>query len=145
MGAGNWLPSNRSELLDWQGFYVDYEGIYGEQMEFDSGEIDAFIDYVTSELTARFPDLSPVNNWRTNSERIYLEEDIIKLVMGENETSAAVYFLLEDPKYTEYDVDTEEYGEKFGQYVDGLQEILVEGYPGFIYERTGAWTSAKIG
>lgn len=66
--------------------------------------------------------------------------------MGENESSVTVYFILEDSYYddesTEY---VERYGEKFGEYVEGLKEILIEYYPGYVYERTGPWTSSKIG
>lgn len=150
MGAGNWLPGNRYELLDWQGFYVDYEGIYGERYFeddlYDAGEMDMFIETVVDQLLERFPDLSRVSKWRGRDEHIYLEDEIIKLVMGENESSVAVYFILEDSYYddesTEY---VERYGEKFGEYVEGLKEILIEHYPGYVYERTGPWTNPKIG
>lgn len=150
MGAGNWLPGNRLELLDWQGFYVDYEGIYGERYFaddlYDEGEMDMFIETVVDQLLERFPDLSCVSKWRGGDEHIYLEDEIIKLVMGDNESSIAVYFILEDSSY--YDEPTEyveRYGEKFGEYVEGLKEILIEYYPGCVYERAGAWTSSKIG
>ena len=150
MGAGNWLPGNRGDLLDYQGYYVEYEGIYGERYFdedlSDEGEMDDFIENVIYGLKAKFKDLSDSNEWRSRDEKIYLEDDIIQLVMGDNENSAALYFILEDYYDEEEEREViEEYRAKFAEYVEGLKDILIEYYPGCVKERAGAWTSAAIG
>lgn len=151
MGAGNWLPCKRDMLLDWEGFYVSYEGIYGdryiEEGVYDSGEIDGFIDTIEYELTSRFPSLKLSDEWRRSDEKVHLDDGgVIQLVIGENNVSAAVYFVFKDPNYLDYLNDTElgYYSNKFGDYVDGLKDILTTIYEGNVYIRNDAWMSTKL-
>lgn len=148
MGRGNWLPGNRGELVDWEGYYVDYQAIYGDNYE-DSWRMEYFIEDLASELTGEFDDLMHSEAWRNNEERVILDDFPIQLVLGDNESSVAVYFVLHDIDEYEYEEDEVDkvrqmLGEKFSDYTVKLKEILMGAYGGFVYQRSGAWTSSKV-
>ena len=134
MGRGNWIPVG-DEIADYGGYYVEIN-------DNDPYFYDDLKQMVVTSMKDMFPSLDDVSRLsRDYDGLIVLENDLVQIVLGDNETSIGVYVVIPCTKYFPY----KELGRKqLKNYLAGLQMILLKYYPDQVRVRTGPWTSGVL-
>ena len=144
MGAGNFIP-NSYNVVDYCGYYVDNEAIYGENywenndpFNMDDSYQD-FKDCLEYRLHKKFPSLDLVDEWK-GEYFVLLENSLIQVIIADNQTSQAVYVIVPHCEYNYHNL-----GQRHLQsYSEALREILKELYPGNVRVRSSPWTSCAV-
>jgi len=142
MSKGNWLPKGIGfDIADYGGYYVDiFEGINAE----DYGGMDAAIEDLKQTLidsmTDMFSSFDHTKKWKYDGV-VILENNLAKVVIGDNENSMAVYVIIPDTAQFPYAGSGKKQLER---YLAGLRSILLKYYPDQVRIRTGPWTSGIL-
>ncbi len=142
MKKGNWIPSGVGcEVADFGGFYVNiFDGIGSEEWGAMDRAIDELKETVVSSLIDMYPSFTQVKRWEHDGV-VILENNLAQIVIGDNESSMAVYVVIPNNKQFQYS----DLGKKrIKSYMAGLQMILLKYYPGQVRYRTGPWTSGVL-
>lgn len=134
MGRGNWIPVGY-EVADYGGFYVE---INEDNLYF----YDDLKQMVVTNMRDMYPSLDDVSSLSRDFDGlIVLENSLVQIVLGDNETSIAVYVII---PCTEYFPHKELGRKQLKDYLAGLQMILLKYYPDQVRVRTGPWTSGVL-
>lgn len=140
MGAGNFMPSRN---IDSVGYYVDFEAIYGadywenESQDFQY-EWEDFKTELFEAIKNAIPSMDFINKWE-NDNFVLCENRLLQVVIGDNQSSAAVYIII--PEYGNF---INLASKQLYNVADKVKKILLSYYPDSVSIRNCAWTSSKI-
>ena len=134
MSKENWIPVGK-EIADYAGYFVEIN-------EEDPYFYDDLKQVIVTNMQDMYPSLGDVSRLsRDYDGLIIMENDLLQIVLGDNDTSIAVYIIIPDTVRFPY----KELGKKqLKNYLAGLQMILLKYYPDQIRVRTGPWTSGVL-
>ena len=141
MGRGYWLPPNHSELVASDGFYVECDAVYGDDLE---AGWDSLLNTVCRKLKIKDSTFQKVCEWEScgmgQNRFVLLKNRHVDIIAEDADGYVAVYAIIPEdnaaPGFAK---------RSFPRYLAMLKEILTELYPGAVFKRRNSQHLQKVG
>lgn len=141
MGRGYWLPPNHKALVASDGFYVESDAVYGDDLAVGW---EIFLDGVCRKLKIRERTFQKVCEWKScgigQSRFVLLQNRHVDIIAEDADGYVAVYAIIPEdnvaPGFAK---------RSYPRYLAMLKEILTELYPGAVFKRLNSQHLQQVG
>lgn len=141
MGRGYWLPPNHADLVESDGFYIEADSVYGNDI--DTGW-ENFLTQVCNKLKIKEVTFKKVCEWKScgmgQSRFVLVRNRHVDIIAEDSDGYVAVYAIIPEdnaaPGFAK---------RSFPRYLAMLKEILTELYPGAVFKRQNYRDLQKVG
>lgn len=141
MGRGYWLPPNHDELVASDGFYIEADRVYGDDI---STGWDNFLKMLCRKLKFKDNTFQEVCEWEScgmgQSRFVLLKNRHVDIIAEDADGYVAVYAII-----SEDNVAPGFAKRSFPRYLAMLKEMLTELYPGAVFKRRNSQHLQKVG
>lgn len=141
MGRGYWLPPQSETLIAYDGFYIDSDAVYKDDA---AADWETFLETVGRRLVIKERTLQRLHKWKScdagQCRFVILQNRHVNIIAEDVDDYIAVYVIIPE------DCAAPGFAKRsFPRYVDMLQEILTELYPGKIRKRVNSQRTKAVG
>lgn len=140
MGRGYWLPPNHAELVASDGFYIEADRVYGDDI---STGWDSFLKTLCRKLKFKDNTFQEVCEWKScgmgQSRFVLVRNRHVDIIAEDANGYVAVYAIIPEdnaaPGFAK---------RSFPRYLAMLKEMLTELYPGAVFKRRNSQHLQKV-
>lgn len=141
MGRGYWLPPAHENLPAYDGFYIDSNAVYKENLDQDWENL---LNKLCIKMAYHEKTLRRICDWRTcsagQSRFVILQNRHVDIIAEDDDGYIAVYVIIPE------DCECPGFAKRsFPQYVSLLKAVLIDMYPGSILKRINSQHTKAIG